>query len=57
MTTPTQKYLLIADEIRAARPEVDRFLIAEWCLDILPLSSYKYREYIRKAITDHLKEA
>ena len=49
-------YKSLALEIRDAQPTRDAHLIAEWCLDIYPLSRYAMRQYVRQLIINALGE-
>ena len=49
-------YKSLALEIQEAQPARDAHLIAEWCLDIYPLSHYAMRQYVRRLIIDTLGE-
>ena len=49
-------YKSLALEIQEAQPSRDAHLIAEWCLDIYPLSRYAMRQYVRQLIIDTLGE-
>ena len=48
-------YKSLALEIQDAQPSRDAHLIAEWCLDIYPLSRYAMRQYVRRLIIDTLR--
>ena len=48
-------YKSLSLEIQAAQPTRDAHLIAEWCLDIYPLSRYAMRQYVRRLVIDTLR--
>ncbi len=48
-------YKTLALEIQDAQPARDAHLIAEWCLDIYPLSRYAMRQYVRQLIIEALR--
>tara|TARA_R110002167_G_scaffold14228_2_gene58101 strand:- start:2348 stop:2515 length:168 start_codon:yes stop_codon:yes gene_type:complete len=48
-------YKDLALEIRKAQPTRNKHLIAEWCLDIYPSSSYAVRQHVRQLIIKGLE--
>tara|TARA_R110002020_G_C15909234_1_gene741783 strand:+ start:397 stop:621 length:225 start_codon:yes stop_codon:yes gene_type:complete len=48
-------YKSLALKIQEAQPSRDAHLIAEWCLDIYPLSRYAVRQYVRRLIIEALR--
>ncbi len=50
-------YKTLALEIQEAQPARDAHLIAEWCLEIYPLSRYAVRQWVRQLIVEALKES
>jgi len=55
-------YINLALEIREAQPKRDKYLIAEWCLDIFPiddcfsLSYFKVRQHVRRLVVNTLDD-